>query len=41
LIRYVQPLIQGELTLPKQDGLPQFVKLDALRQKPLPVGEAG
>lgn len=41
LIRYVHPLIQGELTLPKRDGLPQFVKLDALRQKPLPVGEAG
>jgi ATP-dependent phosphofructokinase / diphosphate-dependent phosphofructokinase len=41
LINYVRPLIQGEVSFPTRDGLPDFAILDALRQRPLPVGEAG
>ncbi|MEW5921136.1 MAG: 6-phosphofructokinase [Bacillota bacterium] len=37
-IHYVRPLIQGEVSFPTRDGLPHFVYLEALRQRPL-VGE--
>ena len=41
LIDYVKPLIQGEVSFPTRDGLPDFAALDALQRKPQPVGEAG
>ena len=40
-IDYIRPLIQGEVSFPTRDGLPDFASMDALRQRPLPVGEAG
>lgn len=38
-LQYVRPLIQGELSLPTRDGLPDFVNIENLRRRSLPVGE--
>ena len=40
-LRYAQPLIQGEITLPHDAGVPVFARLDKVRvDKSLPAFEA-
>ncbi len=39
-LRYAQPLIQGEVIVPRVDGVPSFARLDKVRvDKVLPAYE--